>query len=84
MQKKDAVIQALKAALPVMVGYVGIGIPCGIVEHQIGMNAFMAFVMSMTFYSGAGQFMIPNMWLASTPLASIIASVSFVNNLSRQ
>ena len=79
MQKKDAIIQALKVALPVMFGYVGIGIPCGIMEHQIGTNAFMAFVMSMTFYSGAGQFMIPSMWLASTPLASIIASVSFVN-----
>ena len=62
-----------------MVGYVGIGIPCGIMEQQIGMNAFMAFIMSMTFYSGAGQFMIPSMWLASAPLASIIASVSFVN-----
>lgn len=31
------------------------------------------------FYSGAGQFMIPNMWLAGSPLASIIASVSLVN-----
>ena len=62
-----------------MAGYVGICIPCGIMEHQIGMNALMAFVMSMTFYSGAGQFMIPSMWLAGSPMASIIASVSFVN-----
>lgn len=79
MQKKEATIQALKAALPVMLGYIGIGIPCGIMEQQIGMNAFMAFVLSMTFYSGAGQFMIPSMWLAGSPLASIVASVSFVN-----
>ena len=57
----------------------GIGIPCGIMESQIGMNAFMAFVMSATLYSGAGQFMIPSMWLAGNPLSSIIASVSFVN-----
>ena len=35
--------------------------------------------MSVLFYSGAGQFMIPNMWLAGAPIASIIASVSFVN-----
>lgn len=70
---------ALKAAAPVMVGYVAIGIPCGILESQIGMNALMAFAMSMTFYSGAGQFMIPGMYLAGSPLASIIASVSFVN-----
>ncbi|MBQ9068290.1 MAG: AzlC family ABC transporter permease, partial [Eggerthellaceae bacterium] len=62
-----------------MAGYVGIGIPCGIMEQQIGMSAIMAFAMSMTFYSGAGQFMIPSMWLAGNPIASIIASVSFVN-----
>ena len=76
---QSAFKQAFKVALPVMAGYVGIGIPCGIMEHQIGMNAFMAFIMSMTFYSGAGQFMIPSMWLAGSPMASIFASVSFVN-----
>ncbi len=71
--------RSLKTAWPVMAGYVGIGIPCGIMESQIGFNALMAFVMSMTFYSGAGQFMIPNMWMAGQPVASIVASVSFVN-----
>ena len=79
MSKLEALQQAFKVALPVMIGYVGIGVPCGIMEQQIGMNALMAFVMSMTFYSGAGQFMIPSMWLAGNPIASIIASVSFVN-----
>lgn len=68
-----------RAALPVMLAYVGIGLPCGIMESQIGYSWLMAFVMSMTFYSGAGQFMIPSMWLSGNPLASIIASVSFVN-----
>lgn len=79
MSRKEALIQSLKVAMPVMLGYIGIGIPCGIMEQQIGINALMAFAMSMTFYSGAGQFMIPSMWLAGNPLASIIASVSFVN-----
>ncbi len=65
--------------MPVMLGYVGIGIPCGIMENQVGLNALMAFIVSMTFYSGAGQFMVPGMWLAGQPLASIVASVSFVN-----
>ncbi|MCH4184113.1 MAG: AzlC family ABC transporter permease [Eggerthellaceae bacterium] len=48
-------------------------------ENQIGFNALMAFVMSMTFYSGAGQFMIAGMTLGGSPLLSVIASVSFVN-----
>jgi 4-azaleucine resistance transporter AzlC len=79
MTMKKTATQALSAALPVMAGYVAIGIPCGILESQIGMDALMAFVMSATFYSGAGQFMECNMWLAGLPMSSIIASVSFVN-----
>ena len=62
-----------------MLGYVAIGIPCGILSASIGLNALQVFLMCALFYSGAGQFMIPNMWLAGSPLASIIASVSFVN-----
>lgn len=71
--------EPFKAALPIMLGYVAIGIPCGILCHSIGFNALQAFVLSLIFYSGAGQFMIPNMYLAGTPIASIIASVSLVN-----
>ena len=62
-----------------MLGYVAIGIPCGILSASIGMNELQVFLLSAVFYSGAGQFMIPNMWLAGSPLASIIASVSLVN-----
>ncbi len=62
-----------------MLGYVAIGLPCGILSASIGLNALQVFMMCVLFYSGAGQFMIPNMWLAASPLASIIASVSFVN-----
>ena len=62
-----------------MAGYVGIGLPCGIMEQQVGMDALQAFLLSCLFYSGAGQFMIPGMWIAGTPMAAIIASVSAVN-----
>lgn len=62
-----------------MLGYVMIGLPCGLMEQAIGLNPLECFLVSCTFYSGAGQFMIPNMVLAGSPLYSIIASVSFVN-----
>jgi len=62
-----------------MLGYVAIGIPCGILSASIGMNALQVFLFSALFYSGAGQFMLPNMWIASAPIASIIASISLVN-----
>ena len=59
--------------------HIKIGIPCGILSASIGLNALQVFLMCALFYSGAGQFMIPNMWLAGNPLLSIIASVSLVN-----
>lgn len=71
---------SLKAAVPVMLGYIVIGLPCGLMEDSIGFTPLMCFLLSCTFYSGAGQFMIPNMWLSGTPLYSIVASVSFVNS----
>ena len=68
------------AAFPIIVGYIFLGIPCGILEQQVGMSALQVFLLSMLFYSGAGQFMIPNMWLAGSPALAIIASVSLVNS----
>ncbi|OKY81374.1 MAG: branched-chain amino acid ABC transporter permease [Eggerthella sp. 51_9] len=62
-----------------MIGYVFLGIPCGILAQQIGLDPLQVFLLSMLFYSGAGQYMIPNMWLAGSPALAIIASVTLVN-----
>lgn len=62
-----------------MLGYVAIGIPCGILCSSVGLDVLQVFLLSVLFYSGAGQFMIPNMWLAGSPVASIVASISLVN-----
>lgn len=76
---KEAFTEAFKAALPIMAGYVVLGLPCGLLCQQAGMNWAMVAIMSAIFYSGAGQYMIPNMFMAGNPLLSIIASVSLVN-----
>ena len=72
--------QSLRAALPIVLGYVVLGLPCGILESAAGLTWWMVAVMSVVFYSGAGQFMIPNMALAGNPLAAIVLSVSLVNS----
>lgn len=79
MTRGEAIRQSFDAAVPIMLGYVAIGIPCGILCASIGLDALQVFLLSALFYSGAGQFMVPNMYLAGAPLASIIASVSLVN-----
>lgn len=76
---KETLKSSFLAAYPVMLGYVASGIPCGILSASVGMNWIQVLVFSVFFYSGAGQFMIPNMLLAGSTLMSIIGSVSFVN-----
>lgn len=62
-----------------MAGYLAIGIPCGIMEAAVGVPTWACFVVSVSFYTGAGQFMFPNMVLAGLGPAAIIASISLVN-----
>ncbi|WP_342636517.1 AzlC family ABC transporter permease [Olsenella uli] len=73
------VAPALRAALPVMLGYVTIGVPCGVMASEVGLGPAVAFLLSATFYSGAGQFMMASLALAGVPLASMIASVALVS-----
>lgn len=43
------------------------------------MDFFQVLILCVFLYSGAGQYMIPNMWIAGAPIVSIIASVSLIN-----
>lgn len=71
--------RTLPQAMPVMLGYVVIGIPAGILEAQMGLDPLLAFFLSATYYSGAGQFMLANMWIAGQSPLSIALSISLVN-----
>ena len=79
MAATEDIRQSFSAALPIILGYAAIGLPCGILASSIGLNWLQVLIMCVLFYSGAGQFMIPNMWLAGSPIASIVLSVSLVN-----
>ncbi|MDR1421916.1 MAG: AzlC family ABC transporter permease [Coriobacteriales bacterium] len=70
----------LMAAWPIVAGYVVLGIPCGILAASAGLNIWQVALMSLLLYSGVGQYMIPNMWIAGAPVASIILSVSLLNS----
>ena len=79
MARMDLLKKTLPVALPVMAGYVAIGIPSGILEAAVGVPAWACFVVSASFYTGAGQFMFSNMVMAGLSPAAIIASISLVN-----
>lgn len=74
------VFKIVRTVWPVMLTYVAIGAPCGMIMGQTGMEPWMVFALSSTFVTGSGQFMICNLWLADVPAPSIIASVAAISS----
>lgn len=74
------VLKIVKTVWPVMLTYVVIGAPCGMIMAQTGMEPWMVFALSSTFVTGSGQFMVCNLWLAGVPAASIVASVAAISS----
>ncbi|MBQ6452798.1 MAG: AzlC family ABC transporter permease [Coriobacteriales bacterium] len=77
---RGSLLQGCRAALPIVVGYVALGLPAGILCAKAGMTPLMSCILAVFMYSGSGQYMIPNMFLVGTPLASLCASVSLVSS----
>lgn len=46
---------AFPATVPVLMGYLSIGIAFGLMLEAIGYNVIWAFFMSLTIYAGSGQ-----------------------------
>ena len=72
--------EILAVAWPVMLSYVAVGLACGVLADQAGMNGLECFLLSATYLSGSGQFMISNLWLQGTPIASLAISVCAVSS----
>lgn len=77
--KHALLADVLAVAWPVMLSYVAVGIPCGILATKAGLAPWMTFVFGFTYFSGGGQFMVSNLWLAGTPIASILTSVAAIS-----
>ena len=80
MNSESSLRRVLKLAWPVMLSYVAVGLACGVLEAKAGMAPWMAFVLSATYLSGGGQFMMSNLWIAGVPMPSIAASVAAISS----
>lgn len=74
------VLRVVRTVWPVMLTYVAIGAPCGMIMGQTGMEPWMVFALSSAFVTGSGQLMVCNLWLAGVPAASIVASVAAISS----
>ena len=76
--KKDY-MKGLKAATPIVMGYLPIGFAFGILAVQQGMTISQIFFMSLFVYAGSAQFIAAAMIASGSGIFSIITTTFLVN-----
>lgn len=61
-----------------MASYVPLGLACGVLGAKCGIDPARSLILSLTTFTGSGQFMINNLWLAGMPVATIVMSCGAV------
>lgn len=78
--KKRAIMAGIKAATPVMLGYVPIGMAFGVLATQAGLNVWEVLFMSSMVYAGSAQFISVGLIGAGASPGTIIATTFLVNS----
>lgn len=70
---------AFPVTLPVLMGYLSIGIAFGLMLEAIGYNTIWAFFMSLTIYAGSGQYMGVELLNTGAALGSVAVLTLILN-----
>jgi 4-azaleucine resistance transporter AzlC len=68
-----------RAGLPVVLGYLGIGIAAGVVERAAGLSYAEVLLVSTVLYAGSAQFVLASMLSLGSPAPAIVATVFLLN-----
>ncbi|HII4106277.1 AzlC family ABC transporter permease [Enterococcus faecium] len=64
--------EGVKACIPTILGYFGIGIAAGILGKSSGLSIMSIVLMSAIIYGGSSQFIIIGMLATNSPFSAII------------
>ena len=76
---KKAIKAALPATIPVMLGYISVGIAFGLLLEKSGYSLWWAILMSVAIYAGSMQFIAINLLTSGTGFIEIAVMTLFVN-----
>ncbi|WP_258360560.1 AzlC family ABC transporter permease [Moorella sulfitireducens] len=71
--------QGVRAALPIVLGYLPLGFAYGVLAREAGFNLVETVLMSVLLYAGSGQFIAVSMFSSGVAAAAIIFTVFLVN-----
>lgn len=76
---RKALAAAFPVTLPVLMGYLAIGMAFGFMLEAVGYNVIWAFFMSLTMYAGSGQYLGVTL-LSTAAVLSQVALLTFLIN----
>lgn len=77
---KKALKYAVKTCMPVILGYLPAGFAFGLMMSSIGQDVFTSFIMSVTMYAGAGQYVAVDFIKNNATYMTIIITTFLVNS----
>src|SRR5512136_676563 len=76
---KGSFKEGVKAALPIVLGYLPVGVAFGLLARNAGLTLSEVGLMSLLVYAGASQFLAIEMISKGIPNFSIILATFFIN-----
>ncbi|MGG7176425.1 AzlC family ABC transporter permease [Clostridium paraputrificum] len=68
-----------KMAIPICIGYIPLGIACGILSQKAGLSPLEIGALSLFVFAGSGQFITASMLIAHASMFSIIFTTFIIN-----
>ena len=72
--------RAFRDSLPVMFGYVPLGMAFGVLFQNLGYSWYFATLMSVFVFAGAAQFMAIGLLAAHAPLLEVAIATFIINS----
>ena len=73
------VLTGISQAIPIVLGYVPIGLAYGVLAQKAGLSALNTLLMSLLVYAGSAQLIAVGLFAAGAPPVSIILTTFVVN-----
>ncbi len=80
MDKELTFWDGVKACLPTVFGYIGIGIAAGVVGKASHLSILEIVLLSALVYAGAAQFIICGLLLLQSPISAIVTTTFLINS----
>lgn len=77
--KKQVLKTVFQDTVPVMTGYLFLGIGFGIIMYNNGYSAGWSFCMALFMYAGSAQYLVADLLVTRTPLISVAVSTLLLN-----